>query len=185
MGGKDGVIGDITRNKALQTYRDWSKEHGVSAKLRQYGQTAEDFYDEKLTPAMRASMKKTILDSGEEEGIFGEGIKDPWKIGGMVVESIPSSLVSMGGGALITKGFIQTGMKNAPKIVQDVLQNMIKKYGVNKVAGVVGGALGEGGYAGSDNANATFEEMMAVPQEKLAHRSQQKELKQQKRRKAA
>ena len=163
-----GLIGDVSQNEALQAYRDYSNTHGLSAKLQQWGETAEDYYDEKLTPAMKASMRKTILANAEEEGFFGEGIKDPWKIAGMIAESIPSTIVSMGGSAVITKGLIQTGLKTAPKIVQKVLGKMVGKYGVNAVAGVIGGAAGEGTFAGFENANQTFEEMMKVPQAELS-----------------
>lgn len=165
-----GLIGDLTDNERLQAIRDYSDKHGASAKLTEWGETAESYYDEKLSPAMKASMKKTILKSADEEGVlkyFGSGIKDPWKIGGLIAESIPSTLLSMGGGALVTKNLIQTGLKSAPKIVQKVLGKMVAKYGVNKVAGVVGGAIGEGGFAGMENASQTYEEMMQTPQEEL------------------
>jgi diguanylate cyclase (GGDEF)-like protein len=171
-----GVIGDITQNEALQAYRDYSQKHSVSAKLRQYGETAEDYYDEKLTPAMKKSMEKTILASGEEEGFWGPGIKDPWKIGGMIAESLPSTALSMGSGALITKGLAATGFKNAPKIVQGVLQKLVKKYGVNSVAGAIGGGIGEGVYSGLDNANQAFEEMMATPQAELSNSATYQEI---------
>ena len=162
-----GVVGDLTDNEFLKAQRDWMDKHGLSAKLNQYGDTAEKYYDEKLTPAMKASMAKTILASGEEEGFFGEGIKDPWKIAGMIAESIPSTLLSMGGGALITKGLIKTGMSSAPKIVQGALKKLVGKYGIEKVAGIAGGAIGEGGYSGLDNAKNAYEEMMSVDQKKL------------------
>jgi len=171
-----GFVGDVSQNEALQAYRDFSNEHGLSAKLQQYGETAEDYYDEALTPAMKKSMAKTILASGEEEGFFGEGIKDPWKIGGMIAESIPSTLVSMGGAGIVTKNLIRTGLKTAPKVVQKVLGRMVEKYGVNAVAGVVGGAVGEGSYAGMENANQAFEEMMETPQQELAQSSTYQEI---------
>lgn len=171
-----GLVGDLTGDEFMQAYSDYSREHSVSAKIEEYGETAEKYYDEKLTPAMKKSMSKTILASGEEEGFFGEGITDPWKIGGLVAESIPSTLISMGAGGLITKGLIQTGMKAAPKIVQNVLNRMVTKYGINSVAGVVGGAVGEGGYSGLDNANQAYEEMMDTPQEKLAQSKTYREI---------
>ena len=162
-----GFVGDLTDNEFLQAQRDYMDQHGIAAKLHQYGDVAEKYYDEKLTPAMVASEKKTILASGEDEGWFGEGIEDPWKSGGMIAESIPSTILSMGGGATIAKGLIQTGMKNAPKIFQKVLGKLIKKYGVNQVAGVVGGAIGEGGYAGMENARQAYEQMMEEPDANL------------------
>jgi len=162
-----GVVGDLTGNEFLQSQRDFMDKHGLSAKITQYGDVAEKYYDEKLTPAMKASMKKTILASGEDEGWFGEGIKDPFKITGMITESIPSTILSMGGGATITKGLINTGMKYAPKIVQGVLGKLIKKYGINKVAGVVGGAIGEGGYSGMENARQAYDQMMEEPDANL------------------
>jgi diguanylate cyclase (GGDEF)-like protein len=171
-----GLVGDVTHNEALQTARDYSNQHGISAVLQQFGEEADRYYDEKLSPAMKASMKKTILSSGKEEGFWGAGIKDPWKIGGMIAESIPSTIVSMGGGALITKGLIKTGFKSAPKIVQWGLGRLVKKYGIEKVAGVVGGAIGEGGYSGLDNANNAYEEMMSIPQEKLSKSSAYQEI---------
>ncbi len=163
-----GVIGDFTQAEALQTFRDYSNQHGVSAQLKQVGETAEDYYDEKLTPAMKRSMQQRILASSEEEGFFGEGATNPWKIGGMIAEAIPSTAISMGSGALITKGLIQTGLKSAPKIVQGVVNKLVDKFGVPWVAGIVGGAAGEGTYSGLENANQAYEEMQNVPQEKMA-----------------
>lgn len=162
-----GVVGDLTGNEFLQSQRDFMDKHGLSAKITQYGDTAEKYYDEKLTPAMKASMKKTILAGADEDGWFGEGLTDFFKITGMITESIPSTILSMGGGATITKGLINTGMKYAPKIVQGVLGKLIKKYGINKVAGVVGGAIGEGGYSGMENARQAYEQMMEEPDANL------------------
>ena len=162
-----GVVGDLTGNEFLQSQRDFMDKHGLSAKITQYGDTAEKYYDEKLTPAMKASMKKTILAGADEDGWFGEGLTDFFKITGMITESIPSTILSMGGGATITKGLINTGMKYAPKIVQGVLGKLIKKYGINKVAGVVGGAIGEGGYSGMENARQAYDQMMEEPDANL------------------
>jgi len=127
------------------------------------GKVASDYFENQISPAMKRERSKTILAGADDEGIFADDIGFH-KIAGMITESIPSTVVGMGSGALITKTLIGTGLKSMPKILTKPL---IKLFGEKGAAGVIGGAIGEGTLAGAMNADSTYQEISATPYEEL------------------
>ena len=124
----------------------------------QAGQHVQDLYRarekqqaENMTPASQESLQKKILATDEQGNVtgLGEALTDPWAIAHMAARSIPSMALGMGGGMMATRGLIGAGMSPG-------------------VAGVIGGGIGEGGVAGVTAASQIYDEIMALPEEKLS-----------------
>ena len=131
--------------------------------VEDYSSEASDFYDRRITPAMKKEMAKNLLKE-DKDGFFGytvgEGAKSPAKILGMVVESIPSTVVGMGGSAKFTQMLTKTALKYGPEVIGlPLFQWMTKKYGVQFAAGVYGGAAGEGMTAAAQNMQGVYEQI--------------------------
>ena len=120
------------------------------------GQKVEDLYKERelqsqseLTPAYKAEQAKTFFVKDEEgKRHMGPAWTSAPKILGSIAKSAPSSGFGMGLGFKTAGLLIRLGM---PKVV----------------AGIVGGAIGEGSVGGAQAAKDAYDTVMGAPIERL------------------
>lgn len=157
--GEGITVGDFGRSVAIGLSRvgqTMGRALDVAG-LDETGQRVEEFYKGRevkarmeQSPEYKAEMAKRFLDKGEEgETIMGKAWTSPVKIAGMLTESAPQTVIGMGAGYGITKSLIKLGVSSG-------------------LAGIVGGAIGEGGVAGVEAAKETYDVVMNAPIDQLS-----------------
>jgi hypothetical protein len=113
------------------------------------GQYVENLYKEReqqaragQSDAYKAAQQKTFLSDKEGE-TFGEAWKSPHKIAGTVLESIPSMIAGGGAGFAVAKGLMGLGVSSG-------------------LAGILGGATGEGGVAAAESSKQAYDTVMGA-----------------------
>jgi predicted RNA methylase len=99
----------------------------------------------------KAAMQKQFLEHDEEGNVTGPGpaLTSPTKIVGSILESSAPMALGMGAGYGITKSLLKMGMSEG-------------------LAGIIGGAIGEGSVAGGQSASDAYDIVMGAPLEQLA-----------------
>lgn len=123
--------------------------------LDKAGRYVEDVYrgrldkmHRELSPEQQAANQQRFVEKTEDGYRPGPGLTSPRKIAGTIFQSAPAMALGMGGGAAITRGLIAKGLSPA-------------------VAGVAGGAVGEGGVAGALNYVEVYDGVRNAPIEEL------------------
>jgi GNAT superfamily N-acetyltransferase len=115
------------------------------------------------SPAWQAAQQKEFIEEVPEgEGWFGskwkpgEGVTSPTKIADLALSSIPAMATGMGAGVGIAKGLMSVAAKKS-----------IPWLTASR-AGMIGGAIGEGGVAGVMGAGEAFNTMQGLDDETIA-----------------
>lgn len=121
----------------------------LSNKLKEIAKKSADYWQEALSPKHKEEIAKPFFTK-DEEGNWkpGPGLKSIEKILGITVESAPvMGLMALGSGALALQ---------------------LRVAGLSpEIAGIVSGAISEGGITGKMDAEQTYDEIMQVPESKL------------------
>lgn len=110
--------------------------------------TMEERQRAEISPLQQREMAKTFLSDKEGE-FFGDAWSSPRKLMGTIVESAPATVIGMGGGMGLAAGLMRLGMSAG-------------------IAGMVGGAIGEGGYAGAEGSKNVYDTVMNAPIKEIA-----------------
>ena len=139
------AIGAITgREEDLGALGEFLTEASRTEQTRKIAEETEKYWEESLSPRAKELKKKPFL--GPEGVTAAEAVP---KIAMMAAESIPMTFLGMGGGMVIARSLISAGMSPG-------------------VAGMIGGAIGEGVTAGISNADQIYEDLIARNPEDLA-----------------
>ena len=114
--------------------------------VTELGERGVEYWDEGLSQRAREGMAKRFVS---EDGGIGEGLTDPYKVGGTIAESLLPMGLGIAGGAGAAR-VMMAGGKVSPG-----------------VAGIAGGALGEGSIAGVMSAGQMSKVIDDIPEAKM------------------
>ena len=167
MGLTTELAGEMVGSEDLRVVGEQIKAGAGSQQAIGLGEQAEEYWEESYSPSMKAERAKPFISedpqTAEEIALgkepskrAGPGVRSVHKIASMVAESGPISILGMGGGAAITRGMLIGGTKILGKVVS------------REMAGVIGGAIGEGFTAGSINSQEAYKQIESTSDEKLS-----------------
>jgi len=151
---------------------------GADEGARFLGRAIENKYKEReqeieamgVSPRFEREISKTFFIKDKDgKTHMGPAWTSAPKILSMIVESAPSTAMGMGTGAALTKGFMGPAVKTLQKL--GISEKLAATLGP-KIAGVLGGAIGEGTQGGMEAAsdaydlvkNAPIDQVMASPE---------------------
>lgn len=131
--------------------------------ISKYTGKAEEALQKMHSPAWQAEQQKEFVETTEPgEGWFGtsykpgEGVKSATKIADLLLTSAPASAAGMGAGGVVTKGLLTAAKTQGIKWLTP------------QIAGVIGGAIGEGGTASLMASNQMYRHMQGLDDKSIA-----------------